>query len=81
MQQRTARIYNTHRAQFVAIPREFMFLKNVTKVLIRKLGDDLVLSPQTVPMSWGGFFQSKIRASDDFMAGFEDLPLLNAHEL
>jgi antitoxin VapB len=43
------------------------------QVFIRKIGEDVVLSPH--PLDWSGFLGSKVRASDDFMAGVEDLPV------
>lgn len=43
------------------------------EVFIRKVGEDLVLSPR--PEDWSAFLDSGVRASDDFMEGIEDLPV------
>ena len=43
------------------------------EVFIRKIGDDIVLSPR--PRDWSAFLASGVGVSDDFMAGIEDLPV------
>ena len=73
MHQRTARVGKNNRAQIVTIPLEFRFPEDMKEVFIRKVGDDVLLSPR--PKDWAGFLASEIRASDDFMEGIEDLPL------
>ena len=73
MDQRTARVGKNNRAQIVTIPLEFRFPEDMKEVFIRKVGDDVILSPR--PKDWAGFLASEIRASDDFMEGIEDLPL------
>lgn len=73
MDQRTARVGKNNRAQIVTIPLEFRFPEDMKEVFIRKVGDDVILSPR--PMDWAGFLASEVRASDDFMEGIEDLPL------
>ena len=73
MDQRTARVGKNNRAQIVTIPLEFRFPDDMKEVFIRKVGDDVILSPR--PKDWAGFLASEVRASDDFMAGVEDLPL------
>ena len=73
MEHRTARVGKNNRAQVVTIPLEFRFPEDMKEVFIRKVGDDVILSPR--PKDWAGFLASKVRASDDFMEGIEDLPL------
>lgn len=73
MDQRVARVGKNNRAQVVTIPLEFRFPEGMKQVFIRKVGDDVILSPR--PADWSGFLSSKVRASDDFMAGVEDLPV------
>ena len=73
MAQRTARVGKNNRAQVVTIPLEFRFPEDMKEVFIRKVGDDVILSPR--PKDWTGFLASEVRASDDFMDGIEDLPL------
>jgi antitoxin VapB len=51
---RTASLFRSNRSQAVRIPKEFAFPEGVAKVAIRKVGDDLVLSP--VVGSWAEFF-------------------------
>jgi antitoxin VapB len=73
MGQRTARVGKNNRAQIVTIPLEFRFPEDMKEVFIRKVGDDVILSPR--PKDWTDFLASDVRASDDFMEGIEDLPL------
>ena len=73
MQQRTARVGKNNRAQIVTIPLEFRFPKDMKEVFIRKVGEDIILSPR--PTGWSDFLDSDLRASDDFMEGVDDLPL------
>ena len=73
MDQRTARVGRNNRAQIVTIPLEFRFPKDMKEVFIRKVGDDVILSPR--PKDWTGFLNSEVRTTDDFMEGVEDLPL------
>lgn len=73
MDQRTARVGKNNRAQIVTIPLEFRFPEDMKEVFIRKVGEDIVLSPR--PKDWSGFLASSLRVSDDFMADVEDLPV------
>ena len=73
MDQRTARVGKNNRAQVVTIPLEFRFPEGMKEVFIRKVGEDVVLSPR--PADWSGFLASDVRASEDFMTNVEDLPL------
>jgi antitoxin VapB len=69
---RTARVGRNNRAQIVTIPLEYRFPEGMTEVFIRKVGEDLVLSPR--PQDWSTFVGSDVRASDDFMQGIDDPP-------
>ncbi len=69
----TARVGKNNRAQVVTIPLEFRFPEGMKDVYIRKIGDDVVLSPR--PTDWLSFLKSDVRATDDFMEGVEDLPV------
>lgn len=72
MDQRVARVGKNNRAQVVTIPLEFRFPEGMKQVFIRKVGDEVILSPR--PSDWGAFLASGVRASDDFMTGIDDLP-------
>lgn len=69
----TARVGKNNRAQVVTIPLEFRFPEGMKDVYIRKVGDNVVLSPR--PTDWLSFLKSDVRATDDFMEGVEDLPV------
>ncbi len=73
MDQRTARVGKNNRAQIVTIPLEFRFPEGMKEVFIRKVGDEIVLSPR--PKDWSGFLAAPVQVSEDFMADVEDLPL------
>jgi antitoxin VapB len=73
MQQQTARVGKNNRAQVVTIPLEFRFPPEMKEVFIRKIGDDVVLSPR--PKDWSAFLASGTGVSSDFMADIEDLPV------
>ena len=72
MEQRTARVGQKNGAQIVTIPLDFRFPEDMKEVFIRKVGEDVILSP--CPQDWAGFLASEVRASEDFMQGVEDLP-------
>ena len=46
MEQRTARVGKNNRAQVVTIPLEYRFPEGMKEVFIRRVGQDLVLSPR-----------------------------------
>lgn len=73
MDRRTARVGKNNRAQVVTIPLEFRFPEGMKEVFIRKVGDEVVLSPR--PVDWSGFLASGVRVSDDFIVDIEDLPV------
>jgi len=70
--QRTARVGKNNRAQVVTIPLEYRFPAGMKEVFIRKVGEEVVLSPR--PADWSSFLASDVRVSDDFIANLEDLP-------
>ena len=73
MAQRTARVGKNNRAQVVTIPLDYRFPEGMKEVYIRKVGDDVILSPR--PKSWDAFLASKLNVSSDFMVDIDDLPL------
>lgn len=73
MDQRTARVGKNNRAQIVTIPLDYRFPEGMKAVFIRKVGDDVILSPR--PENWSEFLATGRRVSDDFMVGVDDLPL------
>jgi antitoxin VapB len=70
MQPQIARIFKNGRSQAVRLPKEFRFEEN--EVLIRKKGNDVILSP--LSKSWDAFFKETPLPSTDFMSSREDLP-------
>ncbi|MGH8654590.1 MAG: antitoxin [Gammaproteobacteria bacterium] len=70
MPNQTAKLFNNGRSQAVRLPAEFRF--EGTEVYIRKEGEQVILSPR--PTSWDDFFDSSLRATEDFMAERVDLP-------
>lgn len=68
---RTDKVFMTDRSQAVRLPKECQF--STAEVLIRKEGDDVILSPR--PRDWRSYFESAPAASDTFMANVEDLPV------
>ena len=73
MDQRVATVGKNNRAQVVTIPLEFRFPEGMKQVFIRKVGEEVILSPR--PSDWSAFLASNVRASDDFMVGVDDLPV------
>jgi antitoxin VapB len=69
--QRTAKIFMSNRSQAVRLPREFRFESR--EVFIRKVGDEVILSPR--PADWSAYLAEGPVASAEFMAGVEDLPV------
>ena len=68
---RTAKVFMTNRSQAVRLPKDFQF--ETDEVLIRKVGDDVILSPR--PRDWRSYVESAPVASDTFMSDVEDLPV------
>lgn len=73
MDRRVARVGKNNRAQVVTIPLEYRFPEGMKEVFIRKVGEEVILSPR--PSDWSAFLASNVRASDDFLVGIDDLPL------
>ena len=73
MDQRVARVGKNNRAQVVTIPLDYRFPEGMKSVFIRKVGEDVILSPR--PSDWRAFLASDVRISDDFMVGIDDLPV------
>lgn len=69
----TARVGWNNRSQTVTMPLEYRFPDSVREVYIRREGESVVLTPR--PTDWSGFFESGVKASDDFMADVERLPV------
>ena len=70
MPNQTAKLFNNGRSQAVRLPAEYRF--EGTEVYIRKEGEQVILSPK--PTSWDDFFDSSLKATEDFMAERVDLP-------
>lgn len=68
---RTAKVFMTNRSQAVRLPKDFQFATN--EVLIRKVGEDVILSPR--PRDWKSYLETAPAASDAFMVEVEDLPV------
>jgi antitoxin VapB len=66
----TARVGTNNRSQIVTIPLAFRFPDNIKTVYIRKIGDDLVLSPR--PDNWADFLSLGPQVGEDFMSASED---------
>lgn len=73
MHQQTARVGKNNRAQVVTIPLEFRFPSGMKEVFIRKVDDNIVLSPR--PQDWSAFLASGAGVSEDFMVAVDDLPV------
>ena len=70
MQLQIAKVFKNGRSQAVRLPKEFRFEDD--EVLIRKKGNDVILSP--LPRSWDAFFKETPLPSEDFMTTRQDLP-------
>lgn len=68
---RTAKVFMTNRSQAVRLPKEFQFATD--EVLIRRVGDDVMLSPRR--RDWKTYLASAPVASEVFMADVDDLPV------
>lgn len=69
--QSTAKIFMNNRSQAVRLPKEFQF--KTREVFIRKVGDDVILSPR--PKDWSELLSSEAAASEEFMKNVEKLPV------
>ncbi len=68
---RKAKIFMNNRSQAVRLPKEYQF--DTQEVFIRKVGDEVILSPR--PADWSSYLANGPVASADFMSGVEDLPV------
>jgi antitoxin VapB len=59
----TAKIFKNGRSQAVRLPKDFRF--DVEEVFIKKVGNEVILSPK--PDSWRDFFLSDEKADPDFI--------------
>jgi antitoxin VapB len=66
IEQGTTTVFKLNRSQAVRIPKDLAFPANVKKVRIRRVGEDLVISP--VVGSWAEFFA--LGPSPDFPERF-----------
>jgi antitoxin VapB len=71
----TAKIFKNGRSQAVRLPKDFRF--DVEEVFIKKVGNEVILSPK--PDSWRDFFLSDEKADPDFMKNRKDLPPQKRH--
>ncbi len=69
--QRKAKIFMNNRSQAVRLPKDFQF--KAREVFIRKVGNDVVLSPR--PLDWSSYLAEAPAASAEFMESIEDLPV------
>lgn len=51
---RTAALFKSNRSQAVRIPKDMEFPEGVKKVMIRKVGNQLIITPSDA--FWDGFF-------------------------
>ena len=70
MKTKVAKIFMNGRSQAVRLPKEFRF--DCGEVIIRKKGDDIILSPRKG--SWDTFFNHTPLPSEDFMLTRENIP-------
>jgi len=66
---RVAKVFMNNRSQAVRLPKEFQF--STSEVYIRKIGDDVILSPR--PKDWSALLEGPF-ASEEFMENVEKLP-------
>jgi antitoxin VapB len=74
--QKTAKLFMNNRSQAVRLPKEFQFAAK--EVYIRKVGDEIILSPR--PGSMAEYFANRIPVSDEFVKVIEDLEDLPVEE-
>lgn len=72
---RTVKLFTHKRGQVVRLPKEFRF--ETKEVHIRKVGDELILSPR--PPDWSDYLAEGPVGSPDFMKDVEDLPVQERH--
>ena len=67
---KTAKIFMNNRSQAVRLPKEFQF--DTAEVFIRRVGDEVILSPR--PKDWLAITEGPF-SSPSFMDNVEDLPV------
>ena len=70
MQEQITKVFKSGNSQAVRLPRDFRL--DSDKVLIRKEGKNIVISP--LPTSWKGFMDDTPPLSDDFSTEGAQLP-------
>ena len=60
-----ASVFFNNRTQAVRLPAEMRFSDDTKQVMIRKVGNERILTP--IDGVWDSFFLSDERVSDDFM--------------
>jgi antitoxin VapB len=68
---KTAKIFLTNRSQAVRLPKDFQF--DTKEVFIRKVGEEVILSPR--PADWSDYLAEGPVAAAQFMDNVEDLPV------
>jgi antitoxin VapB len=69
--ERTAKIFLNNKSQAVRLPKDFQF--KVSEVFIRRVGDDVVISPR--PADWADYLQNGVKAPADYLNALDDLPV------
>lgn len=67
---RKGKLFKSNRSQAVRIPKDLAFPDNVKDILIRRSGNQIIITPEA--SSWDDFF-AKLPIDDDFVAP-EDFP-------
>jgi len=70
-ERRIVRVFRNNRSQAIRLPKEFQV--NTNEVFIRKVGDEIIISPR--PQDWSHYLESGPIASSEFMQGVEDFPV------
>ena len=76
MSQRVARVGKNNRAQVVTIPLEYRFPEGMKEVFIRKVGEEVILSPR--PSDWSAFLASDARPARTSWSASMPFPSRNA---
>ena len=66
---KVARVFMNGRSQAVRLPKEFRF--DTDRVLVRREGRDVVLSP--LFRDWDDYFENGVRFTDDFFEAMVEL--------
>ena len=70
MSQRITKVFKSGNSQAVRLPRDFRM--DSDKVVIRKAGKNIIISP--LPTSWKGFMDNTSPLSEDFSIEGAQLP-------